>query len=452
MLNMIRKRIEFFFILFAIFVLFTSFYLRIKVINETVINRPIRADAKGYYFYAMNVKQYGVYSRQEFSSKKPIPDALCSPGFPMSILPFVTFPPSIKMVWDIQRMQVLLGCATVILAYLIAQPCIGRWMALLAAFLTGISPHLVSCTTYILTETLFTFLMVLFLWIFMQGIQHHKNWLLCLAGITLGLASLTRPTLQYFIFALIPLAFVNKRRSVPLKHFFIVFLFFVSTMAPWFVRNYQVTGQLSDSRLMVSTLHHGIYPDFTYNNDPKTKGFPYRFDPDINNIAKDMDSVINEIKRRFANEPYRHAYWYLIKKPLTLLSWDILAGMGDVFVYPVIKSPYLAPGWIRGTHRVMKALHGVILTLSLLATVVAWVPHAPLARGKTEAFVCRLLSLIMLYFIALHVVGAPFPRYGVPLRPIMYIQALMIAQMIGIFWLQKGKKHKGQGDEQIADS
>lgn len=432
-------RKDFLFIVLVIFIIFLSFFIRLKVINETLVDSPIRNDAKGYYLYALNVKKHGVYSRQNYSLEKPKPDSVCTPGYPMAILPFVEYPPTMKMVWDIQRMQVVLGCATVILVYLLAQYCLSQWMALFAAFLAGISPHLIVCTTYVLTETLFTFLTFLSLWLFVYGIQKHKTYVLCLAGITLGLAALTRPTLQYFIFLIIPIVYLESIRQFKLKNCLLVLLCFVFTMAPWFIRNYQVTGKISDSRLKISTLHHGMYPDLMYKDNPMSRGFPYRFDPNISNISKDMDSVMAEIKRRFKTEPYKHMYWYLIKKPITLLSWDILAGMGDIFIYPVLKSPYLHDGWVHGTHKFMKTLHWFFVSLSIIATVMAWFPHFKWGLIKAKVYVPQLLSLLMLYFIAIHIVGAPFPRYGVPLRPLIYIQALLVIQTCGTLIIQKWK-------------
>ena len=37
----------------------------------------------------------------------------------------------------------------------------------------------------------------------------------------------------------------------------------------------------------------------------------------------------------------------------------------------------------------------------------------------------RLCSLLILYFLLVHMVGLPLPRYGFPTRPIMYGLALL---------------------------
>jgi len=37
------------------------------------------------------------------------------------------------------------------------------------------------------------------------------------------------------------------------------------------------------------------------------------------------------------------------------------------------------------------------------------------------------VSAIVLYAIAFHMIGAPFPRYGVPFRPLLYMLAILLA-------------------------
>lgn len=116
--QMLKKETDF---LFVVIFIFISFFLRLKVIDETIIIAPLQKDARGYYLYAVNLKKHGIYSRDNFHVQKPAPDAFCSPGYPLSNIPFVEFPPTGKMIWNIQRMQVILGCIIVALVFFLAQ-------------------------------------------------------------------------------------------------------------------------------------------------------------------------------------------------------------------------------------------------------------------------------------------------------------------------------------------
>ena len=49
-------------------------------------------------------------------------------------------------------------------------------------------------------------------------------------------------------------------------------------------------------------------------------------DPSAEKIGRDLPSVLKEISSRFAQEPLRHAKWYLLDKPMALWSWSMIQG------------------------------------------------------------------------------------------------------------------------------
>lgn len=85
--------------------------------------------------------------------------------------------------------------------------------ALGAGLLTAISPHLVSASTYLLTETLFTFLMMMSLWLAVKMIRDNSRAVAFAAGLIIAAAALTRPTLQYFIVPLAGMLLVTRERG-----------------------------------------------------------------------------------------------------------------------------------------------------------------------------------------------------------------------------------------------
>lgn len=196
------------------------------------------------------------------------------------------------------------------------------------------------------------------------------------------------------------------------------------------VRNLDAIGGTSDPTLTINALHHGMYPDFRYQDIPETTGFPYRFDPRSKEVSRSKESILEEIRRRFEEEPARHLQWYLLGKPASLLDWNILAGMGDIFIYPVTASPNFSQPLYIQSHKLMELLHWPLVVLALAAAIVVWLPGFGKQFSTTAQFTVRLLSLLLLYFIALHIVAAPFPRYGIPLRPVLYgLGIFMCAQL-----------------------
>ena len=138
-----------------------AFALRLGAINGTVINTPIRADGLDYYRYAVNLKTYGTYSRAHTFESAPEPDALRPPGYPVFLLPFVEEPPTAFMLWQIGFAHALLDAFSVLLAISVFRRFLPETAAVGAGILTALSPHLISASTYLLTETLFTFLLML---------------------------------------------------------------------------------------------------------------------------------------------------------------------------------------------------------------------------------------------------------------------------------------------------
>ena len=422
-------------VLFAI-----AFGLRLGAVNQTTVPDPLRADADDYFTYALNLKHHGTFSRQTYNiDADPKPDAVRSPGYPVFLLPLAEQPSSDFVIWRITLVQAVLGSLSVLLALGIYRRLMSEGWALGAALLTALSPHLINITTLVLSETLFIFLTLLSLWLMIRMHETGSRRLALIAGTVIACAALTRPTLQYFVVPLAGMLLLtgwraNLRLAIPLL------LGFVLVFTPWQIRNLHQTGHLSDPTLTINAFHHGMYPDFRYQDRPETTGFPYLYNPRNTEFSSSKESVLAEIGRRFREEPARHLKWYLLGKPVTLLQWNILAGIGDILIYPVTASPYIYEPLYVYTHNLMRLLHWPLVALALIATLAAWWPATARRLSATPRFTLRLLSLFMLYFIALHIVAAPFPRYGIPLRPVIYgLGMLCCAQGIGLLkcWLKQ---------------
>ena len=339
------------------------------------------------------------------------------------------------MLRSIVLAQALLDSITVLLALGIFRRIMAEGWALGAAFLAAISPHLISSTTYLLTETLFTFLMVLSLWLGVKMIQNKSISFSFVTGLVIAAAALTRPTLQFFIIPLTIMLMVTRERGNTASLVIPLLAGFVLAYSPWVLRNLNVIGSTSDPALMINSLQHGMYPDFRYQDDPESAGYPYRFDPRSGEISSSKESVLNEILRRFKEEPARHLRWYLLGKPASLFDWNILAGMGDIFIYTVTESPYFSQPVYILSHKYMKLLHWPLVLLAVLASIVVWLPGFGKRLSETALPTVRMLSLLMLYFIALHIIAAPFPRYGIPLRPVIYGLAMFMCSQ-AVLWLK----------------
>jgi hypothetical protein len=175
-----------------------------------------------------------------------------------------------------------------------------------------------------------------------------------------------------------------------------------------------------------------MYPEFKYNGLDKSYGFPYRYDPRSNEISKSTVSVLNEIAKRLRNEPVRHINWYLIRKPAFFWSWNIIQGAGDAFIYPVQRTPYQSNHFFKSTHRLMRHLHWPLVLLCAAGSLAVWLPRFTHVYPENCLYVARFVSALLLYYTAIHIIGAPFPRYSIPLRPFLYGMAMFSLHMIYI--------------------
>jgi len=411
-------------------VLLLGAVLRFQAISNTVIDHPIRADARVYYLAALNLERWNVFSRAEPGAQAPAPDAFVQPGLPLAITPFIEFPPTERMLFRFNTLQALLGIATIALTFVLFRLFDGPAMALGAAALVALSPHLIVMTTYLLTETLFTFLLTAGTALLAFALRDARTRPAIAAGLLLGASALTRATTEYLpLFLLIGLypfcdGRVFRRAVLPAAGTAL------TVIIAWKLRNLGAIGSLADPTLMVSTLHHGMYPDFMFNAMPESHGAPYRFDP----FSQQIDgagSVLAELARRASADPLLYLYWYLIGKPISLLSWDMIDGIGDIFLYPVSASPYFEQPLFTFSRELIRWLHAPLSLAALAGCLIALWRPAWLGLNKQERRIVLLLGLLILYFFAIHTVGAPYPRYGIPLRPVVYGLGLLTFLRLG---------------------
>ena len=259
-----------------------------------------------------------------------------------------------------------------------------------------------------------------------------------LLGSILGIASLVRPSLQFFPPVVAIMLSIHYGLKAGLKLAFLLLLGFILTMSPWYIRNVITLGKVSDTSLMINFLHHGLYPDFKYKQKPESYRRPYKYDPRSEKISKNVISVLEEIITRFRTDPLKHLKWFLLKKPALFWSWNTVQGHGDVFVYYVSNTPFSKKKTFQWTHRLMRIVHGPLVFMSLLGSLLVWIVPQSARSNENIIFIVRFVGALLLYYTILHMIGVPFPRYSVPLRPFQYGMALYF--LYNIYKIVKTRK------------
>lgn len=414
-------------LVFLLIIVGFGYELRYESVNQSVVPAPIRADATSYYTYAYNLRHLGVYSQTNDSWTKgatEVPaDAHRTPGYPLFIAPFVDGKPTAEIVNSILFAQVIVSTITIIFAYCLFRGGFSRSVSLLGALLVSISPHLVTANIYVLTETLFCFFLVVFFWGVKKYFEAKRYRYLFVLGALLAGAALVRPSAQYFIVPLLGFLLVLNWKGDWKRVLGFAFLGFALVMSPWMIRNAMIDN--GSSSLGRASISHGMYPGLMYKDDPKSKGVPYRADPNHREVAKNTEVLTAELVRRFTEETGRHIQWFLFGKPIMLWSWDIIGGMGDVWVYPVAKTPYSSLTHFKASRELMKLCHDALMILGLIGALLVWFPFMARRCSYQAIMLLRCISLFLMYYTFLHMVAAPYPRYSIPARPLMYAMSLV---------------------------
>lgn len=410
-----------------------GFMLRHQAFTHSDVPDYPTGDAGTYLLYAYNLKNFGVFGNTNrwlhpadsdiaVVQEKIKPDSLVTPGYPVFLSFFFGGEYAKDQLEAIQYAQVILSTITILLTYAAFAP-LGWPYGLGAAFLTTLSPHLINMNLFLLTETLFCFLLMAFICLLSKVRQDSRSLLFLAIGIVFAVATLTRPWIQGYLFVLITYLVMSKMR-VPVAKTLLIFAAAAVITSPWIIRNLTTLGIAADPRLSVTSIQHGMYPNMMYEGQKSSLGFAYKTDPMSADLAKSLGSTLAELKRRAQDKPAEYLNWYLFGKTRSVLSWGIIAGVDAIFVYPVANSPYFNLPTFYLSSYFMEKIHGLLIFLALVGVVIVWLPKRRHDLDEANVIFLRALSLFVLYFLLMHTIGAPYPRYSIPMRPIIYAMSI----------------------------
>lgn len=420
-------------IYFSMFILMVlGVYVRYLVVQHSVVDTPIRADAREYYSYAVNMQEWGVYSKEYKASESPKSDSLRSPGFPVFAYMFYNRNQDI-FVKQVIIAQTILQIFSFSFLFFVLYRFYGAFVSLIIGWFLWTFPHFVNINIYFLSESLFTSLLASLIGMaILFSFSERKKIIYSISfALLLGLAILVRPTLQYFPIFLFALFFIYYRKVTYSS--VLILIISLLPMLLWGIRNILVIGQWSDPTLMINGLYHGSFPWFMYHNIPESFGFPYQFDPQASEVYQGIGRTLEIIIERFSADPLNYLSWYLVGKQFFLWQWSIIAGQGDIFIYPTIASPYYGEVVSLFTYSINKYIHLFWLVGAFLGTVFV---VKKIVKKESLNFALIAISAIFLYAILIHIIVAPFPRYGIPFKiPAMIIFAITVSEIIK--WIKR---------------
>ncbi len=325
-----------------------------------------------------------------------------------------------------QLLNVLVGTATVGIVYLLARRFAGHMTALVAAAIVALWPSLIFFTGVTLSETVFTFLILLCLYILVVAIGHEqpgsahstgRSALLgLLAGLVLGFAALTRGQALLLPLVLVPFWLVSGLRWPAIALMMVVVIAGAAVIVlPWTVRN---TVEL-DQPVLIST-NAGV--DFWIgHNDGAGGDFGESGGDALVFSHPELDPVEREV--RVNNEGFRKGLRYALTHP----AEEVILPFRKLFWLYYNDEEGLKWNEGHGAQRFLP--DGFRPVLSALSNVYYFTVLALLALGVRRWFSLRepakvLLLSLVLYWTLIHLAFFGDPRFHAPILPVM---ALLVA-------------------------
>lgn len=234
---------------------------------------PPIVDARAYDAIAMNLVQ-GKGFREDVAKKIEYDPAIvrAGPGYEYVLASlYALFGHRIEVVWVLHAL--LHGASVLLLALICARVFEndGERISLIAAAIFGFSPDLLEISAMLMTETVYLFLLLATVFLFVEAFKRPRSarlaaWL----GGSLGLAILFRPPVALFAIAI--LFFYAARRATAQLLCFLIVLCVVLT--PWTIRNYRVYHEFIPTTLIGSynlwlnnttDAHGGQFNNETFN-------------------------------------------------------------------------------------------------------------------------------------------------------------------------------------------
>lgn len=332
--------------------------------------------------------------------------------------------------------QVLLGAATTWFVYAIGRDALSHGAGLAAGWLYALDPTFVAFTHLVFNETVFVFLFVAGLWLWMRpGARGLGS--AALAGVVFAAAAYVKSSLLYLLPLLVVWRLWRERASwrAAAKHALVAALAWSACIAPWTVRNYEVHGGfvLMDSSGPFN-LWRGNQPN-AYQRRRRDADANTRFAPPFaayvhSPVAEVGGGALTDVARRlFATdtpsdlECMQAATHQALEYSLEDLRWT-----AERTVYKVVDTwnptsfvmRHLerdgygpTPAWVRATL-------SWACVLSYLLVVVLAIPE--LWRQRRTALGGMVLLLVY-YYTAIHALTFGMTRFRLPVMPFLMLLA-----------------------------
>ena len=368
-------------------------------------------------------------------------------------------------IWLVLAVQTLLNALMVPMVYWTAKRLFGSQQSgtVAAALFAFSAIPLAWATRFLFTETLFAFSFLLFLMLYLRIWQTESFRLFLLLGVLLGVGTIVRSVLQFFVVIPVLIILLQDRLiRIKVALALAVVIGLVIVIAPFQLINYSMYGHYSISTISGNLLFKSIAQakadadGTTFSEARDSLGWQSweRKHPDLTYIT--FDGVVHKYRENpFALSAIakRHGIEYVLQRPQEFV---LLHALGMVsFLIGTEKSAYLYViankerpkldhplSYESFPERIIRNLQDVqreyfltpILSLKLLFEYVFIAGGLLILIRKKQKTMVLFLVLSIVYFILVTGFMGRAPRYKIPILPIYSIIGGGGAMLIWAYW------------------
>ncbi|MDP3052255.1 MAG: glycosyltransferase family 39 protein [bacterium] len=416
------------------------------------------SDQADFALVTKNIADHGVFS---FSKAPPFtPDEFRTPLFPLFTSLFYWLTGNFLLY---SFLNIILSALIGVIVYEICLLLFtGKKLAFLAGLIFGFLPYTAYLSTMVMADTLFTFLFLIamfFAFRFLKDQSRSRD--LIWTGVFLGLATLTRPISQYFIFAvifsLLLLPTTNARLNDTRKEkaclpagrkliwSLVVICAFTLVISPWLIRNYIVfkevkLSSLGGHHMFVSwiTPYRAYVKDHIPRSEEAVKTAEYIKEKYGKYGSEAMyDPVISaglgeESKREILGNLGTYLPFHAVSSAIYYMNNDVVLTLSEVFQIRPGKGVYIVEkifnrDW-RGFLNNVSELGFVYVIVYFLSYFLIFAKNLLALYGLKKYLrispVLTLFVLMILIYFPILVGPEGHARFRMPVEPFLLIFAL----------------------------
>lgn len=334
----------------------------------------------------------------------PGPTVFIMPGYPIFLAGIFALFGSPD--WLAARfVQAVVSVGTVWLAMMLGRKMGGWETGVLAGLLMALYPPNLTAPAFLMTETIFTFFLLLCIWSLIKGVDSGRLRWFYITGLVLGLSIYFRPTsgLLSIVFVVYFWACRLSWKSI-LKNVFVIGMVSFVLLSPWIIRNY-----MAFKAFIPFTVSGGNpFLRGTYIDDKINEKFPWVKGDRIQSDRLQMERGKERIEEGFGQDFNGYLKWYTLGK---------------------LKKMWLEPYYLKPLSilpsDIVTIVHRLLLITGFLGLILG-------------LLYCRALTMLFLsvlgYFTFMHLIYLAAPRYSYPVMQLLLITAAYTISKIITFF------------------